>query len=147
MYGNDCVARVVNIVKDDDIYLLCRRYSQQHNYFSYPMDSSDLHIYKVKRLSSKIFKVPLESILCKCVMLPLKKYFIAIPLIHSLIIPGVFKNPSCLVINIKILFTVSFWFPIGQIYNRGANLVIFSYLLYIIWFLLLNGINFHSSIV
>jgi len=80
------ICKAVNIIKmNDDIIVLFKKFRYQSNFFFYPMPSSDVDIYKVKKLSNIIYQTSIEKIYCKCLVLPLlrTKYFTSIPMLHT----------------------------------------------------------------
>jgi hypothetical protein len=79
---------VENIIQmpNHDLYLVCKMFCNQSSLFSYPLDSTNLHILKVTGLSDECTTVPVTDIEVKCAKLPFGRnssQFAVIPLLHS----------------------------------------------------------------
>ena len=86
--GDNCVkignkiALVRNIlVKDDNVKLLVEQFNNVNSFFDYPLQSSDLCVFHVARLTGDLQVVSSETIDFKYVMLPYEEGFVVIPLI------------------------------------------------------------------
>ena len=66
------ILKVENIVHSTDgkVSLLGKKFVEKRNFFSYPMNSEDLSIFKVNTLSSTLSLHPLASVLFKGIKLP-----------------------------------------------------------------------------
>lgn len=89
--GNNCVmingsvALVRNIVSTADkcsVFIIYETFDNMHDFFTYPLKSSNLGIYKVSQLQGRLRVSPLSLIACKYFMLPFKQSFVCIPLLH-----------------------------------------------------------------
>ena len=65
--------------------LMYECFSQHSNFFTEPLNSSDLGIVEVGKLSGKIESIELSEIVCKYVMIPHKKTFVIVPLLHQFV--------------------------------------------------------------
>ena len=81
---HDKVSLIRNILKKDKaIVFLYEPFSNASNFFKYPLDSSDLGIFKVSNLSGCFYTAYFKDITCKFVRFPHKKKFVVIPILHS----------------------------------------------------------------
>lgn len=89
--GNNCIlignkVRVIrNIVcesEESEKLALYEEFANYSDYFTYPLNSSDLNIYTVSEPVGELKWVNLSEV-CKCVLLPARDQYIAILLIHS----------------------------------------------------------------
>ena len=62
--------------------ILYQRFQKATNFFTYPLDSSKLGIFKVSDVRDRFDVAPVSSVACKCVLLPCREYFVVIPLLH-----------------------------------------------------------------
>lgn len=97
--GDNCVkvgsriGLLRNILKRKDadngshILIVFEHFSSISAFFTSPLSSSDLGIYKVAHLAGKLDVVPISEISCKYVMLPYQNGYVVIPVIHQ------FNNP------------------------------------------------------
>ncbi|EEC17155.1 conserved hypothetical protein, partial [Ixodes scapularis] len=89
-YNNVCiisgsVVQVQNIVKDNDgcNMVIGQKFENKRSLYEFPCSSTKMDVYAVSGLSDTM-QWPLESVACKCVLLPLKQNsFAVLPLIHS----------------------------------------------------------------
>ena len=91
--GDNCVKVGLNIgliknilVRKDggQVMILFESFTNISTFFTSPLSSSDLGVYKVSHLRGRLDIVPLSQIMCKYVMLPYKNdVFVVIPLIHQ----------------------------------------------------------------
>lgn len=85
MQGNK-VMQIHNITKthDNKTYVIGREYLEYDDFYTYPYASSKLNIFEVKSLSQlKVWSI--KEICGKCMVLPVKHLFVAIPIIHSVL--------------------------------------------------------------
>ena len=82
---------VVNVLSlHGCLYFVCKAFKMLTDYFTYPLHSSSIGIYKVSGLSKEIFAIPVSQVQTKCVCLPcsasdLSKHEYAVfPIVHSL---------------------------------------------------------------
>lgn len=76
--------RIENIISKRDqseTFIVFRRFLQCENFFDYPLPSSDLGIYSVCRLSGRLEKICITDVTTKCMLLPYRDTFLAIPLL------------------------------------------------------------------
>lgn len=78
---SDSVILVKEIIGENSFS--AQKFKCKDNLFTYPTNSSNLHIYCVSNLSNKLFVYSLSSIICKCVILPHEKCHVVIPLSHG----------------------------------------------------------------
>lgn len=91
--GDNCVKVGLNIgliknilVRKDggQVMILFESFGNISPFFTSPLSSSDLGVYKVSHPRGRLDIVPLSEIMCKYVMLPYKNdFFVVIPLIHQ----------------------------------------------------------------
>jgi len=88
---NNCVsltsglpAVILNILKkENSISVLCKTFSQNKNFFIYPLPSSSINVYVSSNLDEKIILIELKDIKSKNVMLPITtSEHLIIPLCH-----------------------------------------------------------------
>ena len=70
-------------MSNDQIFLCVNPYCKVENLFDSPICSTAIGIYKVSELSSDIVKIKLSSLVKKCILLPYKRKFVALELLHS----------------------------------------------------------------
>lgn len=75
---------IVNILTHSTVtYCVCQRFGALCPFFTEPLPSSSLGIYKASKLSRNFFMVPSSDISQKCVLLPMNsESFLVIPLLH-----------------------------------------------------------------
>lgn len=81
----DKVGLVRNILSGGDnseTYVVFEEFRNKTNFFSTPLDSSDLRIFAVSQLSEEMEVVSASNITGKCVILPFHNKYISIPLLH-----------------------------------------------------------------
>lgn len=82
----DKVALVRNILtntQDTEKLVVYEKFGNMTNFFTYPLQSMDLRIAKVTDLTGNLSVCPVSSVVCKCVLLPFRRKYIAFPLIHK----------------------------------------------------------------
>ena len=80
----DNVYIITNILYEKPkVTLLCRKYLEKNNFFSYPIHSSELQIFEVHNLQDQPTEVPIENVPCKCMRLPFGNKHVTFPLIHT----------------------------------------------------------------
>ena len=79
------VVAVENIVTDvnGSIWLIYRKFHGADNFFMYPSSSMDIGIFKFERLGSCHHYCACTDIVCKYIVLPYKRWHIAIPVAHT----------------------------------------------------------------
>jgi len=80
-----CIAEINNVIQlhsSDDIVIICKTFTTMDNFFSYPVESQQVRIYKVSKLSHNFHVYGVSEISCKCLVLPRKDYFVAMPMLH-----------------------------------------------------------------
>ena len=92
--GNQCILSGENIgiirnilsVSEDaqERILVVEWFLDKNDFYQEPLNSGDLRIYKVGRLSNNIVSIETKQVTCKCVLLPTGNEFVAIPLIHTI---------------------------------------------------------------
>ena len=91
-YGNNCIkiGQKVGLIRNilskssgSEIFLLFEPFDKATEFFTSPLNSSDLDIVKVSHLRNAYDIVSLQQVSCKYVMLPYKSKFVAIPIIHQ----------------------------------------------------------------
>lgn len=79
--------RVVNIVTIDGVAMIVyEEFRNISNFFEYPLNSSDLDIFKVSQLSGTLSTMPIVNVKRKCICLPCfsdGEAYIIFPLLHS----------------------------------------------------------------
>lgn len=90
--GNNCFqtydGRIIvihNILNtySDAIYLIYKYFIEVGNYFTYPCNSRDIGIFMVSKLSKELYCCSIVEVWRKCVLLPYKTNYVAIPLLHG----------------------------------------------------------------
>ena len=81
---------ICNILRtsSDTAIFLCKKFCTVESFFSYPVVSTQIKVYKVKGIKSDIVPLSVEDIQCKCVRLPTFDHqqceaFVMIPLLHQ----------------------------------------------------------------
>ena len=64
------------------VLLVCERFLERSSFFTFPLNSADIDIFKVKRLSGHLYVVQSSSIKRKFVLLSHIDCHVAIPLVH-----------------------------------------------------------------
>lgn len=80
--GEEIVLARNFFVSDGSKFILYEKFCHKENVFTYPLDSTKLGIFKIKLLSGKLEYAPISSILEKYVLIPRKKSFVVVPLLH-----------------------------------------------------------------
>ena len=78
---SDSVILVKDIIGENSFS--AQKFKCKDNFFTFPTNSSNIHIYCVSNLSDKLFVYSLSCILCKCVPLPHEKCHVVIPFCHG----------------------------------------------------------------
>lgn len=92
--GNNCVlvgdkvGLIRNILSPSDVSMerifVVQWYSGAlHSFYTEPLHSSDLRVFRVSWLHENTAAVSLKDITCKCILLPYKNDFVVVPLSHS----------------------------------------------------------------
>lgn len=85
----DKVGLVRNILCADGLNgekaLIVEFFRGASSFFEKPLKSSDLRIFAVSKLREQISFIKLKDITCKCVLMPHRDRFIAVPLIHNFV--------------------------------------------------------------
>lgn len=89
--GNNCVlvGEKIGLIRNiltinGDTILLIEWFREIVSFFTRPLQSSDLRIFKVRHQTDAISSVKVVDVTCKCVLLPQRDSFVAFPLIHDL---------------------------------------------------------------
>lgn len=83
---NGSISIVKNIVQDDnaqELYIVYKSFKKIENFFTSPLDSSLLGIVLVSELENEFRSAKLSSVETKCVLLPFKNKYLAIPFTDS----------------------------------------------------------------
>lgn len=83
---NGSISIVKNIVQDDndqELYIVYKSFIKIENFFTSPLDSSLLGIVLVSELENEFRSAKLSSVETKCVLLPFKNKYLAIPFTDS----------------------------------------------------------------
>lgn len=81
----DDICLVVNVVEcHDDIYVVYRTFLDKSIFFTYPFNSDLLNIYCVSQVSEQCMYAKICTVKQKCVLLPNRIGFVAMPILHSL---------------------------------------------------------------
>ena len=86
LFKTGCVVEIHNIIQlhnNNDILLICKTFTTTDNFFLYPCEPRQVRIYKVSKLSIIFNVYPVSDITCKCIVLPRKDYFVALPMLHG----------------------------------------------------------------
>jgi len=90
--GDNCcqtgskICLIRNILCDDsglDVTLLVEPYKKRRRFFSKPLDSSIMNIFRVSELCGQLIAVRLVDVGAKYVRLPCESDFVVIPLLHQ----------------------------------------------------------------
>jgi hypothetical protein len=78
------VVAVQNIVTDMDnnVWLIYRKFDDASDFFSYPMPSKELGIFRLGHLTQSLHRCLITEVLQKYVVLPCKSGHVGIPLLH-----------------------------------------------------------------
>ncbi|KAK0155404.1 hypothetical protein N1851_002202 [Merluccius polli] len=81
---NGDICRVYNVVEcTDATYIVYKRFSNKSVFFTYPFSSDFLNIFSVSLLSEHYVFAKVCAVAHKCVLLPHRGGFVAIPIQHS----------------------------------------------------------------
>jgi hypothetical protein len=93
--GNNCyslldcgkVASIENFIdsSSDGIVLICRSFSVQEPFYTYPCSSDTLKVFRVSHLTDQHDYFPVTKINTKCMLIPRDNYFVAYPLLHGIV--------------------------------------------------------------
>lgn len=87
IFYRNCVGLIRNIlsVSEDSLerVFIVENFRNMDNFFEEPLPSSDLHIFKLSRLSQETVAIHVNEVKSKCILLPYRNKFVSIPLIHS----------------------------------------------------------------
>lgn len=73
--------RIVSIVRtNDQPFFICKKFVNVRSFLTRPIDSLELGIARVSRLSSELRVINLQAVLRKCVALPYRHDVVALPL-------------------------------------------------------------------
>ena len=67
------------------VFLVCERFLELSSFFTFPLNSADIDIFKVKRLSGHLYVVQSSSIKRKFVLLSHIDCHVAIPLVQCIV--------------------------------------------------------------
>lgn len=73
------ICLINNIVKNEDVFLVLKTFTQKKSFFTYPLDSTLLGIAELSQLIVGYRIANLYEIQAKCVLLPYKGKYVAFP--------------------------------------------------------------------
>ena len=77
------VCLVKNIIQNDNgVFIVYTEFSQQSPFYTYPFNSDRINIFVVSHASDELKSVEVSALQQKCVALPYRDGFVAIPLLH-----------------------------------------------------------------
>ena len=79
---NNKIVAASSFVKEEVPYIIGHEFTLTQDFFSKPLKSSMISVYRVKNMSSTLKKYKVSDIKCKMALLPYKSDFVAIPLRH-----------------------------------------------------------------
>ena len=92
--GDNCVqigthyGLIRNIIKNpndsSELLVMFEQFVTVSDFFQYPLNSSDLGIVKVSKLSDTIRAEKVSDIVCKFYRIPYKESFVVVPLVHQI---------------------------------------------------------------
>jgi len=78
------ITNILSLAEDcRERLLIVESFTNATEFYTQPLQSTDLHIYKVGQPSDNIEVVNLNEITAKCVILPCKSKYVVIPLLHT----------------------------------------------------------------
>ena len=85
LLDNGKVALVKNVlVLKSETFFACNSFKKKENYFTYPLNSSEISIFKVSELGESIDIFQWDKMVCKCCCFPINENkFVIIPLCHN----------------------------------------------------------------
>lgn len=79
----DKVCLIKNIIQNDNgVYAIYTEFSRQSPFYTYPFNSDRMNIFVVNYASDELKSVEVSALRQKCVALPYRDGFVAIPLLH-----------------------------------------------------------------
>lgn len=85
---DNLILQILNIIVglDGEILIIGKYFLSYDSFYSYLIESKNLHIFQVKNLSAEIHTWSYKVIIAKCILLPIivDKIWISFPIIHSL---------------------------------------------------------------
>lgn len=79
----DKVCLIKNIIQNDNgVYAIYTEFSRQSSFYTYPFNSDRMNIFVVNDASDELKSVEVSALRQKCVALPYRDGFMAIPLLH-----------------------------------------------------------------
>jgi len=73
-----------------DVMIVCTQFSGADNFFTFPCESSLIHVWKVFNLSERYYCYPVNEIQSKCMLLNRRNYYVATLLLHYWLINCMF---------------------------------------------------------
>ena len=84
MRNDHSVCKLLNIINNGQTCILIHKiFTYKHDFFTYPIPSSMLHIFNIAELSDEIYSSPIEEIYCKCMVLSTDEKNVCLPIIHT----------------------------------------------------------------
>ncbi|XP_031350255.1 uncharacterized protein LOC116178316 isoform X1 [Photinus pyralis] len=86
-FSRDKVIEIHNILTtiDNSTYIIGKEFLDYSDLYLYPYPSSELNIFEVQNLSESFKLWAITELSSKCIVIPYKQHFVAMPIIHSLL--------------------------------------------------------------
>lgn len=82
--GQIVILKNIIFRENNDIIFIGNIFINVEDFYTYPLNSSELGIVKVFELNNDKLTFPLKNIVAKCWLIPLKDEYICIPLLHTM---------------------------------------------------------------
>lgn len=82
--GQIVVLKNIILTEDDNVIFIGNTFINVGDFYTYPLNSSELGIIKVSELNNDKLIFRLQNIVAKCWLIPLKDEYACIPLLHTM---------------------------------------------------------------
>ena len=82
---NGQIYSIQNIIclPNENVQLICKKFREKEDFYTYPLESSKLGIYQVRGLNDQVVTIPLENVEKKYFKLPYGDSFAVFPIMHT----------------------------------------------------------------
>jgi hypothetical protein len=77
------VVRILNFLQTHEMKLVCCSFLKSECFYTYPQNSESVGVLKLKNMSAEHILCSVHDIAKKCMVLPRKDYFVALPVLHT----------------------------------------------------------------
>lgn len=82
---NNILVQIQNIIviNTQEAFIVGKYFTSYDSLYKYPLDSKELNIYVVKKLTNESEIWPFHDILAKCIVFPFDNCWVSFPIIHT----------------------------------------------------------------